>query len=212
MDTHVNQQEKTDTPKETFARIAERVGKVIEQEWTEIGKGEKQVEAWMVNRYKELKSTFLHTLDQLDKEVHEWTEDAGGEVKEIKTRLSHIRRLVSAAVAETSHVLQTQQEQIVEAWMDLRKRIEARPEYHQFRESMKEEWMDWKIRFDLLKVRTHLAGMDAEDALNKFRKRYEQERNTVRHAIEEGAGIVQGKLESFEAEMSKIVDKVRKGH
>lgn len=212
MDTPVNQHEKTETTKETFARIADRVGKVIEQEWTEVGKGEQQVEAWMAERFNELKSTFLHTLDLLDKEVHEWKDDTGEEVKEIKKRLSHIRSLVMAAAAETSHVFQTQQREIIEAWMDLRKRIEARPEYRQFRESMKEEWMDWKIRFDLLKVRTHLAGMEAEDVLDKFRKRYEQERIHIRHAIETGAGIVQEKLESFEAEMTKIVDKVRKGN
>ncbi|MCE2846328.1 MAG: hypothetical protein LW707_04745 [Sphingobacteriales bacterium] len=212
MDTPVNQQEKSEAQKKTFARIAERVGKVIDEEWTEIGKGEKQAEVWMAKRFNELKSKFLHTLDLLDKEVHGWKEDANGEVKEIKSRLLSMRKLVSVAAAETTHVVHTQQEQITEAWMDLRKRIEARPEYHQFRESMKEEWMDWKIRFDLLKVRTHLAGMEAEDALNKFRKRYEKEKNTIRHSIEEGAGIVQEKLESFEAEMSKIIEKVRQGN
>jgi len=54
--------------------------------------------------------------------------------------------------------------------------------------------------------------MEAEDALNKFRKRYEKEKNTIRHSIEEGAGIVQEKLESFEAELSKIIEKVRQGN
>jgi hypothetical protein len=209
METIKSQKENTTEKTSGYSRIANKVGEIIEKEWESVLHGEQQAEEWMLKRFGDMKISFAHTLDLLDLEIKDWKEDARGELHEIRKKLDFMRSLLKVAAAETLVSMENQKKQILDAWMDLRKRIEARPEYAHFRDSLKDEWMDWKIRFDLLKVRAHLAGMDAEDAVVQFRKKYAKERDAIVHTIEEGAGIVQEKISAFEDELKKILDRIR---
>lgn len=195
---------------ETFRKIADKVSHEVREEWMEIKAGSADIEKRALERFNALKISLKTSLEELKLDLNLWKSEHQDTLHEVKAKIQDLENLLSAGKAETLHMVEEQRTKILNQWSELRNKVESMPEYKSLRETVKRDITDWRIRMDLWKVQYTLGKMEAGDRLKDFKQEFEERFLIVKEKIEDGAGIVSSKINDFELEMKKLIDKIQK--
>jgi len=201
---------KTNENTTAWTRIAESVVQEIRKDWQQVKSKTPEWEEAFKDRFEEMKAAFRASLQEIRSEMNEWKEDGKESLAPLREKLIVLEKQLQTARAESIHVIDEESKKILENWNALRHRIEERPEYQKLRDSLKEDWMSWRIKMDLLRVKFNLGKMEAEDSWKKFQEVFEERKQDVKTSIEHGAGIAFDKLNAFEKELEHMVERIRK--
>lgn len=194
-----------------WSRIAENVMREVRQEWNEVKAKSPEWEEALKDRFEDMKSAFRASLQEIRSEVNEWKEDGQESLEALREKMTALENQLRTVRAESYAVIEEESKKIFDQWNELRHQIEARPEYQKFRDGLKEDWMSWRIKMDLLRVKFNLGKMEAEDSWKKFQEVFEERKQDMKSSIEQGAGIASEKLNAFEKELQHLVERIRKG-
>ncbi len=157
--------------------------------------------------------------EEQKKEVRDWVHTAQKQVeqsqvfgeektRELKTKLEELRVQAALGKAETRDTLEEQQQKIGQSMQHLKKDVElslqkAAEKEGELEGQLKESVSNFKTRFDLMRLRSHLAQMDAEDTWNEKKKDLSTKLQQMKHKLDEGKITSQEKWKGFSTEMGE---------
>lgn len=195
----------------TWSRIADNVVREVRQEWQQVKSKTPEWESALKDRFQDMKAAFRATLKEVQVEMSDWKEDGKESLASLREKLNELEKQLQTARAESSVLIEEESKKILENWTTLRGKIESRPEFQKLKSELKEDWMSWRLKMDLLRVKFNLGKMEAEDSWKRFQEVFEERKQDLKTSIEQGAGIASEKLSAFEKELELLVERIRKG-
>lgn len=127
--------------------------------------------------------------------------------KELKTKFEELRVQAALGKAETIDALQEQQKKLSLSMQQVKKEVDhslkkAAEKEGELESNLKEKVEDFKTRFDLMRLRSHLAQMNAEDAWSEKKKDLSAKLQQIKHQLEESKATGEEKWKGFSSEMS----------
>ena len=193
-----------------WSRIAENVLNEMREEWSQVKAKTPEWEEAFKDRFEAMKSSFRASVKELKSEIHEWKEDGKESLESIREKLTALENQLESARVQSMVMIEEESKKILEHWNALRSKIEDRPEFQKLRDEVKEDWMSWRVKMDLLRVKFNLGKMEAEDSWKRFQEVFEERKQDFKSSIEQGAGIASEKLNAFEKELELLVERIRK--
>lgn len=193
-----------------WSRIADQVVQEVRQEWQHVKAKTPEWEEAFKDRFEDMKAAFRASLKEVRNEMNDWKEDGKESLASLQEKLAVLEKQLQTARAESYSVIEEESKRILEYWHALRNRIEDRPEFQKLRDELKEDWMSWRVKMDLLRVKFNLGKLEAEDSWKRFQEVFEERKQELKSSIEQGAGIAAEKLNAFEKELETLVQRIRK--
>lgn len=194
----------------TWSRIAENVVREVRQEWQHVKAKTPEWEEALKDRFEEMKAAFRVSLKEIRDEMSDWKEDGKESIASIREKLAVLENQLQSARAESYLIIEDESKRILEYWHTVRNKIEDRPEFQKLRDELKEDWLSWRVKMDLLRVKFNLGKMEAEDSWKRFQEIFEERKQELKSSIEKGAGIAAEKLNAFEKELELLVERIQK--
>lgn len=192
-----------------FKSIAENLVHKIKEEFTDVKSKWAPVEEEAIQRFEELKADFNETLTAIDKTLQEWKAGSREEADAIRLKIDELRVQLSLGKAEGMEAFEEQKKKISAEWSLLKMKLEQHPEFPKMEQALKQKFMDWRIRLDMLKIQFSLGKMELKDGWKNISSEIGKEAEHLGKAVEAGAGIAGEKLDQFEIEIRKIFDKFK---
>ncbi|HKK88843.1 MAG TPA: hypothetical protein VJ917_08330 [Saprospiraceae bacterium] len=148
---------------------------------------------------------WIHTAEKQVEKSKVFSEE---KTQELKTKLEELRVQAALGRAESRDALVEQQKKISHSMQHLKKDVESTLNKTKEKESelenkLKENVEDFKTKFDLMRLRSHLAQMDAEDAWDKKKKDLSVKLQQMTHKLEKGKEAGAEKWKGFSSEMGE---------
>jgi hypothetical protein len=157
--------------------------------------------------------------EEQKKQLADWIHKAKKQIKdskliseektqELRTKLDELRVQAALGKAEGRDAIQEQQKKISLSMKQFRDDVEktisiATEKEGQLEEDLKEGINDFKTRFDLFRLRSHLAQMDAEDLWNNKRKDLSSRLHNLKVTLEKEKESGSKKWKGFSKEMGE---------
>lgn len=193
-----------------FKNIADNLVKNIKEEWSQITSKWAPAEEEATRRFEEQKEKFRTTLNTLDVELNKWNNSGREELESIKQKIDELHVQLTLGKAEGIEAFEAQKKNITEKWTQLKQALEKFTEYNRMQTALKQELLDWRIKMDMLKIQFSLGKMEVKDSWKNISQEISREAEHLGKVVEAGAGIAGEKLDHFEEEIKKLINKIRK--
>jgi len=194
------------------------------KEWTLLEKGERKLKEWKRNAEElnhQLHLGIAETKEEFEdqkKKLSLWLdslEDTLGNAKEvskekflsIKASMQELRLQIALGKTETIEHLHEQQRNIALGLHDLKQKLSSvygasKEEANDIIEEVSDQLDSFHTRFDLFRLRMHLAKTDAEEDWNEKKKELAHKLAVVKARLIQAEKETDHKWESFSSEMS----------
>ena len=201
---------KTQDTISNFKAIAEKFVNTIKEEMTDIQQKWAPAEDEASRRFEELKLKFHNSLNEIDKELASFKTAQVQHLEELKRHIDELKVQLNLGKAEGLEAFETQMKKITTAWNILKMKLEQHPEYVVMKNEIKDDFLSWKIKLDMMKIQFSLGKMELRDNWSSISSELGKDVEHLGKAVEAGAGIAGEKLNQMEDELKVFFDKYLK--